>query len=246
MLDKVIDTVERYGWEHAIQYVEECCIESPDNGAAWELLGLLHSKQGQSQNARDHLERASLLIPLESWSSRMLAIEYINTGSRELGIDLLTELGKADHVTSQLGRLIAQDLCRLACPRLACEVLLHRITADPNNSELWHELSAAQSAAGMPTEVCMETVEKAISIAPSVAEYRVTAATLMILLDEPRGAYELACSITLKGIRSLNCSCCVWRLICLFDCFDDHERVTICYEQMRKLTGTHSTEFKRY
>lgn len=81
-------------------------------------------------------------------------------------------------------RLVSHDLLTIGRPELSAEIIWKAVRADPNNAVLWHELSAIQSTLGESPEVCLHAVQRAIQLAPVTTEYRVTAATLMIRLDQ--------------------------------------------------------------
>ncbi|MEO1529499.1 MAG: hypothetical protein AAFX06_29095 [Planctomycetota bacterium] len=224
------ELIETSGWQRAYDYIEELCSQTGDHGPAWEMRGLLASEVGESEQAVRSLENASLLVALEPVSSRTLALEYIRLGRRGLGIDLLHSLGMEDHIESALLRLLAQDLCRLGKPTLAVDCLASRLSFEREDAALWHDLSAAQTASGLAKERCLDSARRAIALAPSVTEFRVTASLLLIHLDRPDEAYHLVTELPAAAIRQIDCPCCLWRLICLFDCYNDRARARLCYD----------------
>ncbi|MEM9586813.1 MAG: hypothetical protein AAGA03_05995, partial [Planctomycetota bacterium] len=82
---------------------------------------------------------------------------------------------------------------------------------------------------------CLESVQRAIELAPSTAEFRVTAATLMIRLDQVQAAYEVVRQVVTPQSVELDCPCCLWRLICIFDSFQDRERMAVCYDRLGEI-----------
>lgn len=221
--------------QDALEFIAHYCQRYPNHGAAFELLGLLEAQLGMPEAAIDSLEMASLIVPLEVLSSRVLSIQYIKVGKEELGIDLLHALGTASHVGESSMRLIAQDLVALNQPKLARDVVVTGLERNAGSAPLWHELCAIETRLGEPANQCLEHVRRAMELRPEVAEYRVTAATLLIMLDLVAEAFQVVSQINDFQLKSMCCECCVWRLICIFDCFDDHRRLKICYDRMRAL-----------
>lgn len=232
--DQLAITLQEGDVERALRYLDVICQEQEDDGAAWELRGLLLAQTNRPAEAVCSFERASLLIPLEPWSSRIMAIQYIGVGKTKLGIDLLTELGKSSVLATPLIRMVSHDLLTIGHPERAAEVVSHAIKRCPDDATLWHELAAVQSVLGEDAAVCLETVSRAIELLPDAVEFRVTAATLLIRMDQILEAYQLVRQVVSNDSIDLDCDCCLWRLIHLFSCFDDHARMQICYRRLNR------------
>ncbi|MEM9366073.1 MAG: hypothetical protein AAGD07_08750 [Planctomycetota bacterium] len=218
--------------ESSLDKLDQICLHHCDHGGAWELRGLLEAKADRPNRSVECLERASSLVPLEPWSSRVLAFQYIQIGKRDLGVDLLHQLGISGLVSTNMVRVLTHDLLKLGHPDLAASMIWTAITSDQDNPVLWHELCAVQSVLGEEPGICLQSVERAIQLDPNTVEYRVTAATLLISLDQAMEAYQLVRQVVSHTGINLDCPCCLWRLICLFDCFDDHARMKVCYDRL--------------
>ncbi|MEO1615482.1 MAG: hypothetical protein AAFV88_06505 [Planctomycetota bacterium] len=66
----------------SLQILDQICRQHEDHAGAWELRGLLESKAGRPNLAIAYFQRAAGLAPLEPWSSRMMAIQYIGLDQR--------------------------------------------------------------------------------------------------------------------------------------------------------------------
>jgi tetratricopeptide (TPR) repeat protein len=216
----------------ALQQVRRICAAFEDDGGAWELRGLLEAEIGQPESAVRSFERAGLLVPLEPWSSRVFALQYVAIGRRELGVDLLSELGRSGLLETGLIRLVSQDLVKLGFPERSAEVLRRALRIDPCDAMLWHERAAIEAVLGESPEACLALVTQAIELMPERFEFRVTGATLLIRMNQVLEAYQLVREFVTPDGVALDCPCCLWRLIHLFNCFDDEQRVRICYRRL--------------
>ncbi|MFG0267027.1 MAG: hypothetical protein ACF8AM_18035 [Rhodopirellula sp. JB055] len=217
----------------ALQHLQKICDDQENDGAAWELRGLLQAQAQQPADAVQSFERASLLIPLEPWSSRVMALQYIAIGRSQLGIDLLFELGTSSLLKTPLVRMVSHDLLTLGHPEKSAEILCQAIERSPEDAILWHELSATQSVLGEAPSECLTSAYRAIELMPEATEFRVTAATLLIRMDQVLEAYHLVRQVVTSESIELDCDCCLWRLIHLFNCFADRDRVRVCYRKLQ-------------
>lgn len=210
------------------------CEEQPLLGTAWELKGLLESQLGWQQDAIRSLEAASMLAPITPLASRCLALEYYAVGKERLGIELLYSLGEFQS-DPQLIRLLNHDLLRRGACSMAVDLVSKTLVQQPHSPLLWHELSASLAKLGRPAEDCLGPARRAVELQPGVACYRVTLATLLIRLDRSEEAYATV-RMSRRMLCQLTCECCIWRLICVFDCFHDRHRLKVCYNHWRTLT----------
>ncbi|MEM1228524.1 MAG: hypothetical protein AAGJ40_22760 [Planctomycetota bacterium] len=214
--------------------LDQICRLHDDHAGAWEMRGLLEAKAGRPNLSVRYFERASELASLEIWSSRTLAIQYVAIDRKELAAEVLHVLGLSGRLETAMLRVVSHDLLTLERPELAADITWNAIKSDRENALLWHELSAIQSVLGESPETCLQSVQRAIELAPVTTEFRVTAATLMIRMDQVQAAYDVVRQVVTPRHVELDCPCCLWRLICIFESFDDHERMAVCYD---RLTG---------
>jgi len=216
----------------SLAILDQICRFHEDHGGAWELRGLLEAKAGRPNLSVQYLERASILTSLEIWSARTLAIQYTAIGRKNDAAEVLHCLGISGRLETGMLRVVARDLLKLNRPELSAIVIWDAVKADPDNALLWHALSAIQSVLGESPETCLQSVERAIELAPSATEFRVTAATIMIRMDQIKEAYDTVRQVVTPQRVDLDCPCCLWRLICIFESFDDHERMAVCYDRL--------------
>ncbi|TWU18642.1 tetratricopeptide repeat protein [Allorhodopirellula heiligendammensis] len=221
----------------ALEQLDIICRVHPHHGGAWELRGLLQAQAGRPNLAVRYFEQARELGSLEVWSSRIMALQYLEIGRDKTAVGLLYTIGVSLPLATAMSRLISHDLLTLGHPELSAGVIRTALDRDRNEPLLWHELSAIQSRLGEPPLECLKSAERAILLAPQIAEFRVTAATLLIQMDQSLEAYEMVRQVVSPESIELDCECCLWRLICIFDCFDDHDRMAVCYRRLRSLSA---------
>lgn len=218
--------------DRSLRVLDRICSQHDHHAGAWEMRGILEAKSGRPNLSIRYFERASELASLETWSSRTMAIQYVAIDRRDLGTKLLHTLGMSGRLQIGMLRTVSRDLLTLSRPELSADIIWNALKSDQDNALLWHELSAIQSVLGASPDVCLESVERAIRLAPTAIEFRVTAATLMIRLDQINEAYEMVRQVVTPQRVDLDCPCCLWRLICIFESFDDHERLAVCYDRL--------------
>ncbi|MEM7475986.1 MAG: hypothetical protein AAF483_13415 [Planctomycetota bacterium] len=221
-------------WDSAYETILEALDEQPDSGAAWELRALLESYLGNQHAAVASMEHASLLIPLQPLASRCLALDYVAIGKTELGVELLISLAQI-HQNPIFVRRISNDLLRLDQSAAALNVLAYALDLS-DSAILWHELSTTLMHLGRPSFKALDAARRAISLSPSVASYRVTAARLLIGMDRTEDAFQIVRPISSSSLKKLECSCCLWRLIHIYNAFDCPSRVQNCYQRLRSLS----------
>ncbi|MEM6472246.1 MAG: hypothetical protein AAF802_21980 [Planctomycetota bacterium] len=221
-------------FDQALQHAEEICRVCPEDGGAYEMRGLLAAKTGRPNLAVHYLETAKRFLPLEPLSVRLLGFAYLALGREEHGIRLLRDVASEHASEPAFNRLIGRDLLGQGYANHAIQVLTEGVQCNPDEHATWHELGAAQSVAGLSPAQCLDSVRKAIALEPNTTSYRVTASSLLIRLDRIVEAYQTVCQVISPDSCRLSCTCCLWRLIFLFDCFDDHARMKRCYTQLEK------------
>ncbi len=222
----------------ALSVLDDLCRKHSDQAAPWEIRGLLEATAGRPNSAIHYFKRASQFAPLEAWSVRTMALQYVALNKISVAIEILHTQGMSGQLETSLVRMLSTDLLNLGAPELSMDILNKAAQERPEDPLLWHELSAVQSRVGEPAEVCLNTVKMAIMLSPSTTEFRVTAATILIRMDELQMAYDLVCQVVTTTHIGLDCPCCLWRLICLFDSFEDIPRMEACYQQLALVEST--------
>ncbi len=226
----------------ALSVLDDLCRQHGDQVAPWEIRGLLEATAGRPNSAIHYFKRASQFAALEAWSVRTMALQYVALNKISVAVDILHTQGMTGQLETSMVRMLSTDLLNLGASELSLDILNKATQERPDDPLLWHELSAVQSSAGKPAEVCLNTVKMAIMLSPSTTEFRVTAATLLIRMDELQMAYDLVCQVVEPTHIGLDCPCCLWRLICLFDTFEDIARMEACYQQLARVESTRIRE----
>ena len=224
--------------DNALEVLDDLCRKHSDHAAPWEIRGLIEATAGRPNSAIHYLKRARQFAPLEVGSIRTMALQYVALNKIPVAIDILHTQGMKSHLETSSVRMLSTDLINLGAPGQSLQVLLKATQERPEDPLLWHELAAVQSRLGEPAAVCLNTVKMAIMLSPATTEFRVTAATILIRMDELQMAYDLVCQVVTPTHVGLDCVCCLWRLICLFDTFEDIPRMEICYQQLTLLEST--------
>ncbi|MCG8651153.1 MAG: hypothetical protein MI861_15050, partial [Pirellulales bacterium] len=136
LYDELSEILAHGGIEAALEQLDRICQIHEDHGGAWELRGLLEAQAGRPHLAVSYFERASVLVPLEPWSSRVMAICYISIGKKDLGVDLLHWLGISDGASVPLVRIAAHDLIGFGYPELAANIVWSHLRQNVNEAIL--------------------------------------------------------------------------------------------------------------
>lgn len=226
----------------ALSVLDDLCRKHSDQAAPWEIRGLLEATAGRPNSAIHYFKRASQFAALEVWSVRTMALQYVALNEISVAIEILHTQGMTGQLETSSVRMLSTDLINLGASELSLDILNKATQERPEDPLLWHELSAVQSKLGKPASVCLKTVKMAIMLSPSTTEFRVTAATILIRMDELQMAYDTVCQVVTPTHIGLDCPCCLWRLICLFETFADIPRMEICYEQLALVESTRMCE----
>jgi predicted Zn-dependent protease len=240
LYDQLETCITQDDLDGALAVLEDLCRKHSDQAAPWEIRGLLEATAGRPNSAIHYFKRARQYAPLEVWSVRTMALQYVALNQVSIAIETLHSLGMSGQLETSGIRMLSTDLINLGAPELSAEIINNAINQRPDDPLLWHELSAVQSILGKPASVCLQSAEKAIMLSPTTTEFRVTAASILIRMDHLQTAYDLVCHVVTPNRIELDCACCLWRLICLFDTFEDLPRMSICYERLTQVEAAQS------
>jgi len=229
LLESFAGDLIRGDWQKVVDQLVEQTRSAPEQMAAWEFRGLFESLLGRHHQAIHSLETASILAPLHPLAARCLALEYYAIGRHSLGIDLLVGLAATTQQES-LVRLLSHDLLKRRAHQAAIDMLFEKLDRLGDSAVLWHELSAALSQVPQRLLDSLTAVGRAIQLEPETASYRLTAAALLIRLEQPEQAFEVVSQLSETSIRQLKCPCCLWRLVNLYYWFEDIPRARICHD----------------
>lgn len=199
--------------------------EFPDNGPLWELLGVAYQRGGQSALAREALEMATLLKPLDTGARFCLAEAYAATGSHEMAVFVYRMISDDPRTPTWLLSRLASRLGEMeeyAHALGVCQLIVER---DATRHEAHFGIGFYLRRLGIATERVVSDISRACELAPEIALYRVVLASLLHELgrdDEAREVLRLLRSGTVDG------PCSIRRMLRLFHSNHDVRRLMAC------------------
>lgn len=216
----------------AADLAAEALEEYPDDGPLWELLGVAEQRDGQHIAAREALETASLLKPLDIGARFCLAEAFAATGLAELAVfvyrmvsdDARTPIWLLPRVASQLGQMQAySDALHV------CRTILSR---DATRHEAHFGVGFyLRRLDGDPAEV-LSAIGRAHEMAPRVSLYRVVLASLLQEAGQHEEAYDLLQNLPPELI---GCPESLRRMMTVFRTAKDLDRILNCARCLRDL-----------
>lgn len=200
----------------------------PDDGRAWELLGLVFHDSGQFVEAADALERASLLVPVRPEARIGLATCYGKLRRRRLATELFLELMLRGELSPPLMLQVAAGLDQVDEPRLSMEACRRVADADPGYAQVHYDMGYYAARSGYPRHITEALVCRAIDLEPGKMAFRVGLATLLIRWDRAAEAYEMIRGWTDEQWAEITCGCCLRRLAELCRAFGAADRARRC------------------
>lgn len=220
--------------EQAAELAASGVCEFPEDGPLWELLGVAHQRSGQPELAREALEMATILKPLDIGARFCLAEAYAATGFRDMAIfvfrmvsdDPRTPIWLLPKVASQLGELDA-------FPHAlgVCQLIVER---DADRHEAHFGIGFYLRRLDVSTTRVMQSVARAHELAPEIPLYRIVYASLLRELGQDEEAYELLRSLPPGAVR---CPDSLRRMMQVFHTAKDAQRLLNCSRCLRRLNG---------
>lgn len=209
----------------AADLAEEALEDFPDDGPLWELLGVAEQRDGRHVAAREALETASLLKPLDIGARFCLAEAFAATELPDLAIfvyrmvsdDLRTPIWLLPRVASQLGQMQAyEDALHV------CRTILSR---DATRHEAHFGVGFyLRRLNGDRTEI-LSAINRAHELAPRVSLYRVVLASLLQETGQHEEAYDLLRNLPPELI---GCPESLRRMMTVFRTAKDLDRMLNC------------------
>ncbi|MDE0128483.1 MAG: sulfotransferase [Gammaproteobacteria bacterium] len=129
--------------DEAIECLQDCCAQAPDNAEAWELLGDALVERGETLAGRDAFRRAAAADPYRQ--AIATALEALRRGDRRAAERTFRGILKQrpDHVAALVG------LANIALDANAADdaerLLLHAVKLTPNMDTVWRGLARVHS-----------------------------------------------------------------------------------------------------
>lgn len=218
--------------ESAAELAASAVCDFPDDGPLWELLGVSHQRAGSHELAREALEMATLLKPLDIGARFCLAEAYAATGSSEMAVfvfrlvsdDPQTPTWLLPKIASQLG-----ELEEFGHALGVCQLIIER---DPLRHEAHFGVGFYLRRLGIAPCKVLTAVGRAHEIAPDVPLYRIVCASLLKELGQAEAAYDLLQSLP---AGSVDCASSLRRMLDVFHTANDVQRLLDCKRCLRRL-----------
>jgi len=196
----------------------------PANGAALQLLAMVHDRLGQLEEAEKLFGRSIEIRPRDAEFRTNLALLLAKRGRRD---DAIRELQRALVLQPRLraARLALARICNEAGEHVAAGVHARNlIAANENDSEAWSALGAARFSTGeMPA--AREAFERAVAISPTYGAARYHLAATLSELDEPEAALVHLDTALSLGVTHRELQLTRARSLMQLDQYDASERV---------------------
>lgn len=237
------------GWNSfAAKRIEEAIRETgrhlkgdPNDGKAWELLGLELRSGGKSQLAADAFERASLIVTLHPLSRILLAESYALLGHIELAQDLYLLAADSCSQDTDLLLTIASGLEGLGNSKLALELARRAGEVDPQSGQVAYDISFYTMRCGCSAYLAESLCWKAVELEPDNVDFRIGLATLLVRLGKTEQACVVLRKLEREGFARVTCRCCLERIADLYRLAGTSQQLESCLRQLEQLSS-HSSE----
>ena len=214
-------------FESATDLLDQCLDIDPGDARSVELLGMLQYSLGHYDLAVSSLEDASLNVPLRMSARVCLAHAYGRVGRSELSRDLLRPLIAEEDIPLPLLLQVATGLDQIDRPDIAIAACRRAIEIDENNAQVWYDMGYYMGRCGASNDAIERMARKAIALDANCMRYRVGLAGLFVKEGRSAEALELVKDLSKQQIESISCTCCLKRIIGLYEFAQDYRRVVI-------------------
>jgi tetratricopeptide (TPR) repeat protein len=217
--------------DEAGDLAESALAVEDENGSLWRFVGLLRHQAGDFAGACDALETAQLLVPLDPATNCALAECLARTGCRGLASEIYRTLATSDRTPERLLPAVAAGLGYLGEYTTALEVCIDLTRRQPEFPEAHFGVAFYLRRLGKTPSAALPFIARAHELAPDVALYRISLATLLDHSGRREEAYDLLRDVDLD---SVSCQCCLRRMTTIFLAAGDANRGETC---RRKAVG---------
>ena len=227
VLRRCLELYHRGELAHASELTEHALRKFPDDGALWQLDGLVRRDRGDFDGARRVLEMASVLVPLNPGAQCALAECYARAGQTERARDLYRDLAKSSRCPAALLPAIAAGLGSIGDHESALEVCREVSRREPTQHEAFFGMAFYMRRLAYPVDMVIPVVTRAHELAPQLVPYRVLLASLLASIGEYQEASDLLRHIPPGSVR---CRSCLRRMMTIFRLAGEHTLADDCRE----------------
>lgn len=221
--------------DHAMYLMRERLRRHQNDGAAWELLGLVQYSRRRFRVSVSALERSALLVPLKPSGRVCLAHGYARIGRVHRAKDLLVDLIDDRSLSLSLLLQVASGLDAIGYPCYAMNACREAVNRDPDFAQAWYDQGYYAARCGHPPSRTEALARKAISLDPGRVNYRVGLASLLMKQDRCAEACELVRHFTNQQICQVCCGNCLRKVLELYQSAHDYRRMVLCHQRLLQL-----------
>ena len=220
IFERCRDLVQQRNFARAVEVAAGFAALNPESGLGWVAMGWARYWQGDLPGARDALETASLLVPLDAATRSILAECFARTGHLPLACHVYQTLADDDQTPTDLLPAVAAGLGLLGEFGPALQVCLELTRRCPDRAEAHFGVAFYLRKLGRSPDSVIPVVARAYELSPDVPLYRVTLATLLDHLGRREEACELLREL---DFSTVSCRCCLQRMTTIFRTPSDQE-----------------------
>jgi tetratricopeptide (TPR) repeat protein len=211
--------------DEAGDLAEQALAVEEENGSLWRFVGLMRHQAGDFVGACEALETAQLLVPLDPAAYCALAECLARTGCRGLAGEIYRGLATREGTPERLLPTVAAGLGYLGEYSSALDVCVDLTRRRPESPEAHFGVAFYLRRLGKPPSAALPHIARAHELAPDVALYRISLATLLDHAGRREEAYDLLRDVDLD---SVSCRCCLRRMTTIFLAVGDASRGETC------------------
>ncbi len=207
----------------------------PNDGRAWELLGLAWRDLGKVYDATDAFEKAALLITIQPLSRLCLAECYAVLKRHKLARDLYLIQAEAAVENVELLLLAAAGLDGIDQPQLAMDLCRRAAWVEPECGQVAFDMCFYAMRCGCAPSVVESLAWRAVELEPDNVHFRIGLASVLVRLDQQQRAIWVLRHLESEHFRQVTCRCCLERIAELYRSAGEVERVSNCLRRLEEL-----------
>ena len=205
----------------------------PDQGQLWLIRAEGDYRLANYDLARQALEQAALLVPLDGKRQCQLAECYGRTGDVSHARSTLNSLADDPDCQLDVLPLVAAGFGELGDCGRALAVCRMAAERQPQEAAPCFGATYYLRRLGYPAMAILPWAARAFELEPDTSLYRTTLALLLAEADMPQEAYDL---LRDQPIDGCGCPGRLRRLMALFQTVGDHARWRACSDRLRQMS----------
>jgi tetratricopeptide (TPR) repeat protein len=238
MKDVIREAYECGDLDEALRLLKLHLRQHPDEGRAWEMVGLIQHAKRQYSVSVSAIERASSLVPLIAAGRVCLAHGYIQIGRKALACDLLKAMDRDESLGASLLLQVATGLDSLDQPALAMQGARTASQLDPQMGQTFYDMGYYAARCGIPPEYTESLARRAISLDPDNVQFRVGLISHLVRNGRPGDAYPVVSRLSNGQLESLRCARCLQRIADIYEQAGDYRRLILCQQRLLQLEAS--------